>query len=96
MSCVTALVAVFMLLVGLAIGLAIGKKKELEKFANDMYSSWKTELANMGDIGKPPGYLSLGFPEKCDTSKNIMIQSNVAFRPVRQSKGCMEVVAKWP
>lgn len=97
MSCVEILVGVFVIVLLISIiSPCVYYKKDLEKFGNTMYSSWKKDLTNMGDIGKPPGYLKLTDNKNCDTSKNIMIQSNVAYRPVRYSKGCMEVVKAWP
>lgn len=102
MSCVTGLIIViFFILIIMIIGSSCAYKQELECFGNDIYKEWSQKLEEMklhSEIGSPPGILKLNkdSPE-CNTEQNIMIQSNVAFRPTRSGeKGCTYIEKVWP
>lgn len=74
-------------------------KKLPEEFTN-MYSNWEQQLKTIKkthNIGEPTGVLSYK-PDQvsCDTAQNLLVQSNVAFKPVKHSKGCTYVDKRWP
>lgn len=102
MSCVTGLIVVicFILLI-MIIGSGCAYKSQLEHFGNNIYKEWSQKLEEMklhSEIGSPPGILKLNrdSPE-CKTDQNIMIQSNVAFRPTKSGRsGCTFVEKVWP
>lgn len=65
------------------------------------YADYNKDLENAlkdSSIGEPPGVLEIDPNQtSCDTTKNILVQSNVSFRqdPLG-SKGCTSINKRWP
>ena len=91
------------------IGGCFAYKNELETFANNLknngiYQEWNQNLNDMKlshNVGMPNGILKINpNASKCETDKNLMIQSNVAFRPHRNGPGfaqaCTYIDKQWP
>lgn len=75
------------------------KQKSIDYFKN-LYSNWEKQLDSIKkthNIGEPTGVLSYK-PEQlnCETSQNLLVQSNVAFKPVKRAQGCTYIDKRWP
>lgn len=82
----------------------LNNSKSLNNSSNSLggiYKEVDQELAKMkteNGIGEPNGILMINpdSPE-CKTEQNVMVQSNVAFRPHRVGKnGCTYIDKQWP
>ena len=94
MSCYLGLIIILVAIVILIItGLCCSNK--VDKFKNDIYSEFSKKLSPR--LGSPPGILTFNDDqEECKTDQNVMIQSNVAFRPTRfGKKGCTAIKNSW-
>jgi hypothetical protein len=73
--------------------------KQISTFANTQYKEWEKQMENIKQtygIGSPGGVLSFQ-PEKvaCDTKQNLLVQSNIAFKPVKHGSGCTYIDKRW-
>lgn len=91
----------FLIIVLISIGGICGSyKNEISNFANTKYTDWEKQIEyikqNYG-IASPGGVVSY-FPDKvsCDTKQNLLVQSNVAFKPVKHGNGCTYINKRWP
>jgi len=71
-----------------------------QELFTDLYSNWERQMNAIKQtygIGEPTGVLSYK-PDQtnCETSQNLLVQSNVAFKPVKRAKGCTYVDKRWP
>tara|TARA_B110000211_G_C13912734_1_gene479117 strand:- start:144 stop:488 length:345 start_codon:yes stop_codon:yes gene_type:complete len=69
--------------------------------ADSVYGEFKRNIDSMKTlykIGEPPGILKFSNnPDlECDTNKNLLVQSNVAFRQSRTKEGCTYIDKIWP
>lgn len=82
------------------VGGTCAHKRELESFANGIYQEWANKLNDIKEthnIGMPPGVLRFNNDNPdCQTDQNLMVQSNVSFRPGKHGKGCTYIDKKWP
>lgn len=91
----------FLIIVIIVIGGCCGANhKQISNFANSQYSEWEKQMENIKSvygIASPGGVLSY-IPDKvaCDTKQNLLVQSNVAFKPVKHGSGCTYVNKRWP
>ena len=72
----------------------------LKKISDGGYMDWDDQLdylkKNFG-IGLPTGVLSyLPDQSSCDTNSNLLVQSNVAFKPNRHNTGCTYADMRYP
>lgn len=100
-NCVIAFASVMILILSLLLLSAlIQQKDKLAQHVEPFYNSFKSSLKDMKtkhQIGKPPGVLGLVTKKSCDSNKNQLIQSNVAFRSHRSGKDeCTNVNEVWP
>lgn len=75
-------------------------KDEISTFANVQYKDWEKQMQHIKDkfdIAKPTGVLSYkqGI-DSCDTKQNLLVQNNVAFKPVKHGSGCTYIDQRWP
>jgi hypothetical protein len=102
MSCVVALALIFVVIMTIAlVGCGCAYRTPIESFANGMYDSWKKQLEAIKishDIGAPSGFMGTDpNATECNTDQNLMIQSNVAFRPNGiRGGGCTYVQKNYP
>lgn len=102
MSCVYALIGVFLIIfVLLLVGGCCYNSREIDTFADNIYKEWTEGLNNMKTtygIGEPNGFLGINKDSKeCNSDQNLLIQSNVAFRPHRVgSGGCTYIQKNYP
>ena len=102
MSCVIALFVVLAVIVLIMIvGGCCANSREIDTFANTIYEEWKDSLEKMklsNGIGEPNGILKIGMTDKeCNNNQNLLIQSNVSFRPHKVGDHkCIYVQKNWP
>lgn len=102
MSCVIALFVVLaVIILIMIIGGCCAYSKDIDTFVNTMYDEWKDSLGKMKlshGIGEPNGILKVGVTEEeCRSNQNLLVQSNVSFRPHKiGEKKCMYVQKNWP
>lgn len=102
MSCVLGLfIVIIVILIIMTVGGCCAYNKEIESFGNGVYQEWSQKLEEMklkSKIGEAPGVLRINkHSPECNTTQNIMIQSNVAFRPSKSGKdGCTYIDKVWP
>ena len=91
----------FFIIILIAIGGCCGGyRKEISTFANTKYSEWEKQMESIKQtygIASPGGVLSY-MPNQvaCDTKQNLLVQSNVAFKPVKHGSGCTYINKRWP
>ena len=102
MSCVTALLFIFLVILIISIvGGCCHYSKDIDRFTDNMYNEWKLKLDEMKfnhNIGEPNGILKYKKEsQECNTEQNLLIQSNVAFRPNRYGEqGCTYINKNYP
>ena len=102
-NCVVSLIFVFIavFIIWLS-GFCCIHKRKIDRFVGDVYGDVRTKLTDMKlshGIGEAPGILVVeptGSDEECDTTKNQLVQSNVAFRQSTADGGCTYVDKVWP
>ena len=85
-----------MLLIIIIIFLCLNFDK-ISYFKNDtFYNKWEKIIENSRILGKPVGILSTT-KKRCkqNLDTNIMIQSGIAFRPIKFNNGCTYMIQEW-
>ena len=90
------LVIILILMIG---GTCVAAPK-ISKFTNTMYKDWDKQLESMKKnfgIGRPTGVLSyIPNQNNCNVKSNLLVQSNVAFKPTRHGSGCTYINMRYP
>lgn len=69
-----------------------------DHFTN-VYTNWSKQLEEMKkthQIGTPSGILKYSVSECSGSGPNLLVQSDVAFKPHRRKNGCTYVDLKYP
>ena len=105
MSCITGFLVLFIvILVLMLVGQGCYYKERIvQKFTDlkPMYGEFRSTLEDLKKnhkIGEAPGVLRFSDDPNmpCDTNKNQLIQSNVAFRQSKTKNGCTYIDKVWP
>ncbi len=95
------LLLLFIIIILIVIGGCCGANhKQISTFASTKYSEWEKqmdEIKKLYNIGDPGGVLSYN-PDTvaCESLQNMLVQNNVAFKPVKHSSGCTYINKRWP
>lgn len=96
------LIVIIIMFILIGVGCSYGPKycKKVSNFANENYAEWDDQLNYLKknfQIGLPTGVLGyLPNQISCDSKTNMLVQSNVAFKPNRHGTGCSYINMVWP